>query len=353
MKRKIIAGILAVMLLAIQWIPVQYAITSDTIEQENTEQENTEQENTEQENTEQDNTEQGNTEQENTEQDNTEQENTEQDNTEQENTEQENIEQDNTEQENTEQDNAEQDNIEQEGLKQEEKKQDELEEDIKTKLTIIQQASEKKYLENDQGYMQSKIISIEEGKVIIDLSLSNISSNTESELQKYDDTEILIIVPENIANDKNELNEYISYIETLAKKVFEKNSNTKIGIVGMKGTINDTTIDENGNSVKGEQDEAEVDGTVDNAEIVVDLTNDANNIKNGLESMNTDKTRYRNNLQAAIRLAQNSYSHNVNKILISLYDNVPSIAIGECSKVSYGRMVFRICNSRRSNNSKK
>ena len=58
---------------------------------------------------------------------------------------------------------------------------------------------------------------------------------------------------------------------------------------------------------------------------------------NGLSLMNSSKTEYYTNLQAAIRLANNSYSNNVNKILVSLYDNVSSTAIGISNQApSYG-----------------
>lgn len=144
------------------------------------------------------------------------------------------------------------------------------------------------------------------------------------------------MVSENIVNDEEKLNTYVSYIETLATKVFEKSSNTKIGIVGIKGTISDMQEDENGNMIIGENDEATVNGTEDNAEIVLTPSSDSNEIKLSLQNMNSSKTQYRTNLQAAIRLANKSYSNNVNKILICLYDSVPSIAIGVNSHISYG-----------------
>jgi len=209
--------------------------------------------------------------------------------------------------------------------------------DIKTELQIVQNASETKYLENDQGYISKTIVdsNAETGEVTVELGLSNITSNTE-EKEIYDDTEIFIIVDENIANDTEGFNEYISYIDTLVTKVFDKNSNTQIGVIGMKGTVSDGEVDENGNMVWGENDEGAVQGTADNAEITVNLTKDSDNIKTGLQNMNSTKTEYRPNLQAAIKLANSSYSDNVNKVLILLYDGVPSIAIGVESQVSYG-----------------
>ena len=210
--------------------------------------------------------------------------------------------------------------------------------ELNTKLEIIQQSSEVKYLENDQGYMSKTIVDSDAdlGKVTIDLSLSNITNITEDTAERYDNTEILIMVSENIANDTEKLNTYISYIENLSTKVLEKSSNTQIGIVGIKGTIIDMQEDENGNMIIGENDEATVNGTEDNAEIVLAPSSNINEIKSSLQNMNSSKTKYRTNLQAAIRLANKSYSNNVNKILICLYDGVPAIAIGVCNYISYG-----------------
>lgn len=210
--------------------------------------------------------------------------------------------------------------------------------ELNTQLDIIQKASETKYLENDQGYISKTIVdsNAETGEVTIDLSLSNISNDTQEKEEKYESTEIYIIVSENIVNETEKLNTYVSYIDTLTKKVFEKNSNTKIGIIGMKGTISDGEVDENGNMVWGENDEGTVEGTADNAEVAIKLTKSSDEIKNGLKNMNSSKKKYRTNLQAAIRLANKSYSENVNKVLISLYDGVPGIAIGVQSQITYG-----------------
>lgn len=86
----------------------------------------------------------------------------------------------------------------------------------------------------------------------------------------------------------------------------------------------------------GKNNEGNVKGTADNAEIVIKPTSDINSIKSALNNMNPDKKSYFTNLQAGIRLANNSFSNEVNKILISLYDGAPSVAIGVKSDFSYG-----------------
>lgn len=208
---------------------------------------------------------------------------------------------------------------------------------LNTTLNVIQPASETLYLENNQGYLDKKIISSnpEKGEVTIQISLNNFASNN-NETTKYDDTEIYILIPENIVNDSEKLTQYITYIETLSTKVFEKSPKTKIGIIGIQGPIRDTTLREDGNLITGTNDESTINGTESNSEIVVGLTNNTSTIKSGLENMNISKVDYYTNLQSAIKLAKSSYSDKVNKILISLYDNVPKTAIGVCHQISYG-----------------
>lgn len=203
----------------------------------------------------------------------------------------------------------------------------------KTQLKVVQDAGERKYLENNSGYIDNKITKIDSqnGEVTVQLSLNN--KNKESTNAQYENTEIYILISENDLADTEKTSEYIDYIETLASKVFASSSKCKIGIIGIQGPINDSTIDENGNKVTGENDESGAKGTENNAEIIAKLTNDTTELTNNLENANKGQTRYYINPQAAIRLAINSYSDNVNRILISLYDNVPITAIGVDNRI--------------------
>jgi hypothetical protein len=207
----------------------------------------------------------------------------------------------------------------------------------KTSLNIIQQASETKYLENDQGYISKTIVdsNASTGEVTIELKLSNTKEETEAS-NKYEDTEIYIMISENIVNDEEILEKNLNNISYLAQEILNLDSNIKIGIIGITGTVSNVIENEDGSATFGDNDEVNVEGTEANAEIVVNPTNNVETILNGIKNMNSSKTEYRTNLQAAIRLANKSYSNNVNKILISLYDNVPSIAIGVMSGTSYG-----------------
>lgn len=200
-------------------------------------------------------------------------------------------------------------------------------------LNVIQKASEIKYLENDQGNISKTIVKsdTEKGEVTIEVKLAN--KPKDISITKYDNSEIFIIIPEYTNAQENEK---LTYIETLAEKIFAKSSKTKIGLIGIKGTIQDSFIDENGERAQGEKDQIKVNGTEKNAECIVDLTQNLTQLKTELRKMNHEKIQYYSNLQAALRLANNSFSENSNKILISLYDDVPAISIGTNGQCSYG-----------------
>ena len=201
-------------------------------------------------------------------------------------------------------------------------------------LNIVQKASETKYLENDQGYISKTIVDSdsEKGEVTVEVKLSNTSKESVNE-KRFDNSEIFIIVPEYTNAQENEK---LTYVETIEEKIFAKNSKTKIGVIGIQGTISDNSYDEKGNLITGKKDQSGVNGTADNAECIVELTQDISNFKTKLRKMNGEKVIYYPNVQAAIRLAKNSFSDKTNKILISLYDNVPNISIGTNSNITYG-----------------
>lgn len=209
--------------------------------------------------------------------------------------------------------------------------------DIESRLDIIEKSSETKYLENDQGYISKTILdsNAETGEATIELKLFNTKKETEKE-EKYENTEIYIMISENTANSEEKMEKWTNNIQNLASKIIKANSKVKIGIIGITGTISDSEVDENGKKIWGEKDEGDVPGKETNAEIVAELTNDVEEIIESIKNMNQSKTKYYTNLQAAIRLANKSYSDNVNKVLISLYDSVPWISIGVKSKVTYG-----------------
>ena len=204
--------------------------------------------------------------------------------------------------------------------------------DVQNSLNVIKMEAETTYLDNSNGFLDNKITSFDSnlGTVNLELSLNNSSSSQDQETGHYENTEIFIILPE--VNSNETKTTYANYIETFANKVFEANSNTKIGIVGMNGTINDS--DEN--NIATDNDESTIPGSMDDAEIITMPTTNVTDLVNGITNMNPENWKYHYNLEVAIRIAKNNFSDDVNRILISLYDNVPGIVIGETSIVHYG-----------------
>ena len=109
--------------------------------------------------------------------------------------------------------------------------------DIQTELKTVQESSEIKYLENDGGKFSKKLINLNEkkGEATVELTVSNTSKNTSQ--TKYENTEILAIFDENLVNDTANYEQYLSYLQMITAYVLPKNPNTKVGIIGMKGTI--------------------------------------------------------------------------------------------------------------------
>ena len=204
--------------------------------------------------------------------------------------------------------------------------------DVQNSLNVIKMESETTYLDNSNGFLDNKITSFDSnlGTVNLELSLNNSSSSQDQEADHYENTEIFIILPE--VNSNETKTTYANYIETFANKVFEANSNTKIGIVGMNGTISD--LDEN--NIATDNDEGTIPGSMDDAKIITMPTTNVTDLVNGITNMNPENWKYHYNLEVAIRIAKNNFSDDVNRILISLYDNVPGIVIGEASRVNYG-----------------
>lgn len=79
--------------------------------------------------------------------------------------------------------------------------------------------------------------------------------------------------------------------------MYAKDASAKIGIIGIKGTVNGhTQVD--GKWVATDDDEGDIPGNANNAEIVAKLTTNIDTLKNGLNSMNPEKKKYYTNLQA-------------------------------------------------------
>ena len=190
-----------------------------------------------------------------------------------------------------------------------------------------------KVINNKQGKIENKITSTDKLMNLVygEINFTNKIYTSASESEQKKVTEIYIMIPEDIVN-LDSYAQYQKYIEEFSKKVFERNKNTKIGIIGIKGPIASMEIVD-GKSIIKDDDEGDVPGISKNAEIVAKLTNSSSEVIAQLAKMNTEKKSYYNNLEAAIALARESYSTDSNKILISLFDDVPAICNGEPNRI--------------------
>lgn len=204
--------------------------------------------------------------------------------------------------------------------------------EVKYSLNVSKKSAGTTSFNNSNSYFDNIITSIdsENGKADVELTISNSKKEDDEENKVYENTEIFIIVYETLKEEtRTKMSEYV---KKFADKVFEANSKTKIGIIGLRGTKSVT--DENG--LVTDEDEGDVEGSMNDAEVLIMPTADSSQLGNSIINMNPEDYKYHPNLQVAIRIAKNNFSDNVNKIIISLFDNVPGIVIGETSTQKYG-----------------
>ena len=203
-----------------------------------------------------------------------------------------------------------------------------------TTLEVVKKASNVKNLENNQGRLTHEITSYDKkaGEIKLRLTLTNTAEKLEEGTGTP--TEIYIILSENLAINESNYKNFCAHIQILAKKVFDKNPNSKIGIIGMKGPIYDW-VEEGDKRRPTENDQGSVDGTENDSEVVIKATNNYEELMAALVNMNSAKQEYYLNLQSALITAQKTFSKDANKILISLYDRVPYVSVGTHDKIVY------------------
>ena len=107
--------------------------------------------------------------------------------------------------------------------------------DLKTALNIVHKSSEKKYLENDQGYISKSIVDIDsnKGEVTIELKLSN----TKKAVEEKNYTEVVLLM-DNSHSMKYKTNEgktrksiIVESAKELVNTIYDTSKNVKTGIV--------------------------------------------------------------------------------------------------------------------------
>lgn len=179
--------------------------------------------------------------------------------------------------------------------------------ELKTTLKVIEEASETKYLENDQGYISKTIVdsNLEEGEVTIELKLSN----TAKAVEETTETEVMFVIDNSPSMDfvtesgltRKEI--VIPAAKNLAEKLLETSSNLKIGIVKFSG----------GSSV------------LSASSLMCSLSNDKDKVLETLDTLNEQSTIGGTNILAGVTRANNNFSSKCqNKIIILLTDGVPN-----------------------------
>lgn len=195
--------------------------------------------------------------------------------------------------------------------------------------------------ENKSWKIQKEITNFDAnaGEATIRLSFTHYPSD-ETAVEYADTPEIYILVDENMSTWDN-FDDWIALITSFCENILKRNSRTQIGFIGIQGPIKDLTPnpDGSGNIIYGPNDQHAVEGSSDNAEVIVPLTNNLDEIRFGFSNMNLSKTQYYTNLQAGIELAcqDELYSGTKSKLLISLCDVAPLTANGLSASISFNQ----------------
>jgi len=180
-------------------------------------------------------------------------------------------------------------------------------------LQVIKESSEKKYLENDQGYISKNIVESNKdtGEITIEVTLANISKLYEN---LSTTTEIFLVVDNSpsmdfvTASGETRKDIILNSASQLVESIFNLSNNVKIGLVDFHG-------------VNGWLDYA----SIYNANLVQKLTDDKDKILTAITNQLNKETVGGTNIDAGLQMAAKNFSENsANKIIILLSDGVPN-----------------------------
>ncbi|MBP3707671.1 MAG: VWA domain-containing protein [Clostridia bacterium] len=191
--------------------------------------------------------------------------------------------------------------------------------EIKTKLDVVKQSAETKYLDNNQGYISKSIVDSdpEKGEVTIEVKLSN-SKNSSNQTITKEEYEIFLVI-----DDSASMNTMISTGGTRKEALYESSINL---IDSLLTNYNNIKIGVIKFASKAEYSDTEGNDTINDAEKMCELSSDKDIVKNAI---NTQSNLGRGtNLEAGLLLANQSFSLNCkNKIIIILTDGAPTNAV--------------------------
>lgn len=198
--------------------------------------------------------------------------------------------------------------------------------ELKTKLDVIKQASETKYLENDQGYISKTIVdsNAETGEITIELKLANTKKETEKVV--FDSTEVIFVIDnsfsmeEIVSGTKTRRDVVIEAAKDFTSQLFKDVNNLKVGLTYYYGFDSDDEGKTTNQSY----------GTIETAKVLSNLTNDETIIQNALASLSSMPYNYGTNTDAGLQRAKSMFSSSetAQKFIILLSDGVPNHAVG-------------------------
>ena len=168
--------------------------------------------------------------------------------------------------------------------------------EIQTELKVLEKFSEKKYLENDQGYVIKTLADInpDSGEAIVELKLSNTAKDVDNSGS----------MDFKLSNGKKRKEVVVESAKNLTNKIYDNIDNVKMGIVRFWGKDNMGYA----------------------ASIMSNVTSDKKVIISHLDSIAEMKTEPGTNIEAAILAANRMFTKkSKNKIIILLTDGIPNI----------------------------
>ena len=177
----------------------------------------------------------------------------------------------------------------------------------------------------DMGIFEKKIVNFnaDEKSVTLELNIKNIKEVDE----EYKPVEIFLVVDNSYSTNSNRQT-LIDSAKKLVEKLHELDPNVQIGVVSFS-------------SLDASQGETE--GTINDAELRLDLSTSTSDINNALDSILTDELGPRTNLDAGITLANQSFNTDTDadRFMVILTDAVPNTAVGGPTRTYSGEVTTK------------
>lgn len=181
------------------------------------------------------------------------------------------------------------------------------------------------------GEFTKQITEFNESEKSATLTLTMTNTKTVEESQR--DVEIFFVIDNSSSmlqtyEDTTRKQAVINSASSLIDKLFTANSKVKIGLVGF------SSLD----SSKGETE-----GTIDDAKLISNLSNDQTSVKNSLTQLSELEVGPRTNIEAGLTIAQKNFSQDENmaRYIILLTDGVPNNATDGTSMTYSGVVAQR------------